>query len=233
MFALLLLLGAGAGILSTVAGLGGGMLLVLALSALFDPRAALAMTTPALLVSNLHRAWMFRHAFDRRVAGVVLTGSFLGALIGSLIAVALPEAWLPWILLVVAAFAVARELGWVRWTPSARALAPMAFATGTIAASGGMIVSPMLLAAGVRGDALIATTSATAMVIHVGRTLGYGAGGWIDETTLSASALLLGGLLVGNIAGTRLRDWLGDPVTHVLTYAVLVLVAVLALVGVA
>lgn len=233
MAALLLLFGAAAGVLSTVAGLGGGMLLVLALSAAFDPRAALAMTTPALLGANLHRAWIYRSALDRRVAGIVLVGAFFSALVGSLVAVALPEAWLPWILLVVAALAVVRELGWIHWTPSPRALGPMGFATGTIAASGGMIVSPMLLASGLRGDALIATASATAMVIHVGRVLGYGAGGWIDTDTLASSALLLVGLLAGNLAGTRLRAHLGDRVTHGLTYAVLVLVAALALAGVA
>jgi hypothetical protein len=109
---------------------------------------------------------MFRRALDRRVAGVILLGAFPGALLGSLVAIAIPEAARPWLLLAVAALAVARELGWVRWDPSPRALGPLGFASGAIAAtSGGMAVSPMLLAAGVRGDALIGTASATAMTV--------------------------------------------------------------------
>ena len=231
---LLPLFGLGAGLLSTIAGLGGGMLLVLALSALIDPRTALATTTPALLGANLHRAWMYRRALDRRVAGAILLGAFPGALLGSLVAVAIPEAALPWLLLAVAALAVVRELGWVRWDPSPRSLGPVGFASGAIAAtSGGMVVSPMLLAAGVRGDALIGTASATAMTIHVARTLGYGLGGWVRLETLASSALLLVGLLAGNLAGKHLRARLGDRTTHLLTYAVLVLVVALAIAGVA
>jgi len=231
---LLLVFGVGAGLLSTIAGLGGGMLLVLVLSALIDPRTALATTTPALLGANLHRAWMYRRALDRRVAGVILLGAFPGALLGSLVAVAIPEAALPWILLAVAAIAVARELGWIGWEPSPRSLGPVGFASGAIAAtSGGMMVSPMLLASGVRGDALIGTASATAMTIHVARMLGYGLGGWVRLDTLLSSALLLVGLLAGNLAGKHLRTRLGDRTTHILTYVVLALVVLLAIAGVA
>ena len=52
---LYVLLGVLAGALTTVAGLGGGMLLIYALAALGDPHVALAATAPALLVGNLHR----------------------------------------------------------------------------------------------------------------------------------------------------------------------------------
>ena len=50
------LLGILAGILTTLAGLGGGMLLVLALSLTSSPVTELAATAPALSLGNLHRA---------------------------------------------------------------------------------------------------------------------------------------------------------------------------------
>src|SRR5438045_2862535 len=62
MHAVLLALGIASGILTTLAGQGGGMALLLACSALFGPRFAIALTTPALLLGNLHRAALFRAA---------------------------------------------------------------------------------------------------------------------------------------------------------------------------
>lgn len=61
-------LGLIAGALTTLAGLGGGLMLVGTLSLLYDPRLALAITAPALLVGNLHRATMYRTFIDVGVA---------------------------------------------------------------------------------------------------------------------------------------------------------------------
>ncbi|GAB5544073.1 MAG: hypothetical protein SangKO_038330 [Sandaracinaceae bacterium] len=232
---MLLPLGLGAGSLSTVAGMGGGMLLVLALSLVFDPMTALAATTPALLVANLHRLWLFRGALDRRVAGVFVLGAFPGALIGSLLTVGLPEGVLSWILLAVSALAVARSLGWLRWSPGPRSLAPAGFVAGGVAAASGagIFVSPLILAAGVRGDAFIATVSASAVAIHIGRVLGYGAGGAISGSTIAISALLVVGLVLGNLLGRVIRARLGEGASHRVTYAVMFALLLLALVGVA
>ena len=49
-------LGTIAGILTTLAGQGGGLFLLLAIAALVGPHEALAITAPALLLGNLHRA---------------------------------------------------------------------------------------------------------------------------------------------------------------------------------
>ena len=80
--ALVPVLGVLAGILTTVAGLGGGMVLMLALSLLTSPTVALAATAPALLAGNLHRSVMFRGQVDRRVATSFAAGAFPGALPG-------------------------------------------------------------------------------------------------------------------------------------------------------
>jgi hypothetical protein len=232
---ILLPLGLFAGALSTVAGMGGGILLVLSLSLSSDPLTALTTTAPALLVANLHRAWLYRSALDRRVGGAFVLGAFPGALLGSLLAVALPSGVLPWVLLVVCALAVARGLGGLRWTPGPRALTPAGFVAGGVAATSGagMFVSPLLLAAGLRGDAFIATASAAAFSMHVARILGYGLGGAIHIETLGASGLLALALLLGNLVGRHVRGRLGERTTLRITYAVMALLLALAIAGVA
>lgn len=231
---LLLLLGVAGGAISTVAGMGGGMLLVLVLSLVEDPLTALTMTAPALLLANGHRLWLFRTSVDRRVAGSFVLGAFPGALVGSLITVALPDGVLPWILLGVASIAVARALGWFTWTPSPKALTPAGFATGTLAATSGagIFVSPILLAAGLRGEAYIATVASTAIAMHVARILGYGMGGVLHLSTLGSAGLLAIGLVAGNLVGRAVRRKIGDDRSLHVTYGVMGTLVLLALVGV-
>ncbi len=231
----LLGLGVLAGALSTLAGLGGGILLVMTLSAWSDPRVALTTTAPALLLANAHRAWMFRRHLDRRTAGAFILGAFPGALLGSVLTVVLPSAALAWILLAVALLAGARALGWITWTPSPRMLAPAGFAAGSMAATSGagVLVSPVLLASGIRGDAFIGTAAVTAFAIHVARILGYGAGGLFSRETIAASAILAVGLFAGNAIGARVRHRVGERNMSALTYATMALVVALAIAGVA
>src|SRR5262245_36184409 len=62
------LLGLAAGSLTTVAGQGGGLLLLLACSTLAGPHEALAITAPALLLGNLHRAVWLRAHINKSIA---------------------------------------------------------------------------------------------------------------------------------------------------------------------
>src|SRR5688500_8849129 len=101
-------LGLTAGALTTVAGLGGGLLLLLVLSLVWDAHTALAVTAPALLIGNFHRAWMFRSKIDRRVARAFVTGAFPGALVGALFAIAVPEPVLHAMMLAMTLLAIAR-----------------------------------------------------------------------------------------------------------------------------
>lgn len=229
----LILLGLTAGALSTVAGMGGGMLLVLSLTLLFDPLVAVALSAPALLSANAHRAWLYRAALDRRVAGAFIAGAVPGALVGSLTAVALPSFVIPWILLCVAILAVAKGLGWVRWEPGPRGLVPAGAAMGGLAAvSGAGMVGPVLFAAGLRGDVFIATASASAVAMHLARALGYGLGGAFEGAGWVSAALLALGLVGGNLGGRHLRDRLGDAGSEKIGYVVMAALVVLALVGV-
>lgn len=232
---LLVLLGVAGGVLTTVAGLGGGIVVVLVISLFVDPRTALATTAPALLTGNVHRLWLFRESLDRKITLKFIAGAVPGAFLGSMLAIALPEIVLAWVLLGVSLLAAARAIGWLRWSPPPSTLAPAGFAAGSIAATSGagILVSPVLLASGLKGEAFIATSAATAIAIHVARIAGYGIGGLITLERLGWSAAIAIGLLLGNFAGLALRDRLGERGTMIATYATLAIAVVLALSGIA
>src|SRR5688500_15046582 len=104
----LLGLGLIAGVLTTVAGMGGGLLLVVTLSAWKGPHFALAVTTPALLLSNLHRAYLFRRVLDTKVAKAFALGAIPGAFAAGWLVPRLPEAALHGVLVAATSLTLAR-----------------------------------------------------------------------------------------------------------------------------
>jgi uncharacterized protein len=203
----LLLLGAGAGLLTTTAGMGGGMLLLVVLSLRFGPHAALACTAPALLLGNLHRFCLFRRELDRRVVLAFAAGAFPGAALGGLLAVAVPRRALALLILLSALLAVARALFRLKWRVPLRAMTPAGLVVGALTATSGgagVLVGPLFLSAGLGGDAYVATMALSASVLHLGRIVGYGAGGMLDTVALGRALLLACAIPIGNLAGKRL-----------------------------
>jgi hypothetical protein len=230
------LLGLVAGALTTVAGLGGGMLLVLVLSVVWDPHAALAVTAPALLLGNTHRLVLFRREVDRAVAWRFAAGAIPASFVAGLAAVALPEMVLSVLLLAVAGLAAARELGWITFRPTPAAIIPGGAVAGAVTATtggGGLLLAPMLLAHGLRGEAFIATGAAASIAMHVGRIGAYGMGGLVHVETLGYSALLAVAILAGNLGGRRVRGLLSARATMGITWATLAVALVLAIAGLA
>jgi uncharacterized membrane protein YfcA len=230
----MLLAGLGAGALSTVAGMGGGILLVVSLALAIGPHAALATTAPALLIGNLHRLWIYRRALNRKIALMFALGALPGAFVGGIASAGFPEQVLQWILLGVSLFALARAAGYFTYEPRPSAYVPFAFGAGMLAASSGagIIVSPMLVAGGLTGEALIATASAAAVVMHVGRIAGYGVGGLLGGATLLVSCVLGAGIFLGNLVGQRVRVRIGEEWCMRSTWAALAISAIGAFVGI-
>lgn len=94
---LLVLVGLGAGIVSALCGVGGGIIVVPALLWLkgFDIRLAvgtsLAMIIPTALV-GVWRKWPSGQV-DVKVAAIVAAGALVGALVGAWLTDVLPEVW--------------------------------------------------------------------------------------------------------------------------------------------
>ncbi|MFO0547037.1 MAG: sulfite exporter TauE/SafE family protein [Polyangiaceae bacterium] len=204
----LLGLGLLGGVLTTIAGLGGGLFLVATLGVLRGPHEALAISTPALLLANLHRAILFRRDVDRRVAGAIALGAIPGAIAGGLLLPALPDGLVAALLVVATVFAVLQRRRVSMLSPGRKALALSGGGIGAIAATsggGGVLVGPVLMAAGLTGSAYVGTVAACGVAIHVGRICGYGLSGLLTQSALPEIALVSIGLLTGNVAGRHLR----------------------------
>ncbi len=234
-FAWLFPFGVLAGALTTIAAMGGGIFLVAVLSAALGPHAALASTAPALLVGNVHRAWSFRRALDRDIARAFVVGALPGAALGGALSSELPPSVLGWAIVLTTAFALARTAGLFAVRVRPIFWGPFAFGAGAVAATSGagIVVAPALVAGGLSGEALVATSAAAAVAMHVGRVFGYGAGGLLGEAEVGASMVLAAAILVGNVVGSRLRDRLGAARCAQITRATLVVSLAAALVAVA
>ncbi len=233
---LLLVLGLLAGLTTTLAGLGGGMMLVLALALLFDPHVALVSTAPALLVGNLHRLRLFRGHLSWDVAGRLVLGALPGAFLGGVIAVGLPPQVLKALMSgMVGLLLLRRVLPQGRDLPR-RVLTPAGFLIGGVTASSGgagILTTPLLLASGVSGDAYIATAASGAVAMHVGRLAAYGTGGLVDGQTMAWAVLLGLGIPLGNLVGKALRERISEAAKVRCTTVALAGCLGLALAGVA
>jgi len=228
-------LGLGAGALTTIAGLGGGMMMVLVLSIVWDPQAALAVTAPALLLGNAHRVWLFRGQVDRRLAVALAAGAVPAAFLGGLLTVAIPTWVLHWLILGSTAFAIAKQLGFVRFQTTAGAMLPLGMAAGLLTATtggGGLLLAPLLLSAGLKSEAYIATGGAVAVAMHVGRIGGYGVGGLIDGESLLVSAVLAVAIIAGNQLGKKSRDYMTEKTKLRIAWGAMGTAVVLAVAGV-
>jgi len=231
---LLAALGLIAGVLTTIAGMGGGLFLVAVLTVLHGPHLALTLTTPALFVSNGHRAYMFRRDIDRRVAGMVALGAIPGAMVGGLVLPALPPLVVTSLLVAVTVVALLRAWGFIKLKLRARSLAAAGAAVGALAATSGgagLLVGPIVLSTGLTGLSYVATVAACAVALHLGRIVGYGAAGLLTLDLLPSIAALLAGLLLGNLVGRRARDYIPKKIEPKIEIGALVVSTALAVVG--
>jgi len=200
-----------AGVITTTVGMGGGLMLVITLSLVWDPLTALTTTSLALLVGNVHRIHLYRVHAQWRSAGRFAVGAAPGAMIGGWVAVGLPEHVLRGILVALATLAVAKVVSGWAWRPPAGVLvpggAPAGFVTGT-SGGGGLIAGPLWIGSGLSGREYVATGAVGAASIHVGRITSYGAGGALDTSIAmwgAAAALCIAG---GNLLGDHLRGYI-------------------------
>ena len=78
--------------LSGVLGMGGGILLLAVMAGYFPPAVTIPFHGAVQLVSNVARAAISWRDIAWHILGPMVAGSILGALIGSQIAISLPEA---------------------------------------------------------------------------------------------------------------------------------------------
>ena len=220
--------------LTTVSGFGGGMLLVATLAIVWDPIAALTVTSIALMVGNGQRLWMYRRAASARIAGPMLLGALPGSLAGATLAVAIPPTAVQVAIVGVTVLALVRGLfGW-SFTPPRRALFASGAVVGAITATtggAGVLVGPLILACGLSGDRYIGTMALVATVMHIGRLSGYALNGQVGWHVITAAAVLGAALVVGNLLGRGVRARLSTAKLRLFEYAAPVVCAAVAFAG--
>ncbi|MCB9763631.1 MAG: sulfite exporter TauE/SafE family protein [Alphaproteobacteria bacterium] len=228
-------LGVAAGLITTVAGMGGGLLLLLSLALLNDPLTALAVSAPALLVGNAHRVWLYRRDVDRRTVLPFAIGALLGAIPGGLLATKLPSGLITGAMLIMALLALGKAMG-LKVEPPARAALPYGAFTGAVTATSGgagVLVGPFMMARGLTGTAYVASNAAVACTMHLGRLTAYGLGGVADGGTIAHGLVLAAAIATGNLLGDAARRRLGGQRQSWLQRAVMVGCVGLALVSAA
>jgi uncharacterized protein len=227
-------LGIVAGALTTLTGMGGGMLLVVALSLLTDPLSALVSSAPALLVGNSHRVLVYRRHVVHEIARPLCLGALAGSLTGGLLAARLPHTVLQLFLAGSTALGILRVLGWIDWRPPRTSLAPSGFVIGALAATSGgagLLMSPVMLSTGLRSESYVSTIAATAVAMHVGRIVSYAASGLFDAPRLTRAAVLAASIFAGNLIAVRIRAQMAERAKGRLELATLVVCVTLAIAG--
>lgn len=223
-------------ILSSIAGLGGGVILLMVIAQFVSPAMAIPIQGAIQLVSNGSRAAILRHNIDRRA---VLWTSILvlpGALLGVAVATSLPD---DAIRLVLAGFVLV--LAWRPDVLTARVTTSQSDAgnrnlmigigaasgllNGTVGASG-PVTSPLFRAITVSHVAFVATAAAAQVVGHVTKLIAFSANGWSVRGHLDVIALGAAGVVTGTFIGTRLLGRISKENLDVLFKVVLTALAI-------
>lgn len=221
---LLILVGIAAGALTTIASLGGGILLIAILSLFWSPVTVLGVTAPALFIGNASRVAMLSGDVDWRVVGRFSLTSVPAALGSSLVAASLPADTLGVLVAIFLLLFVLHEVGMVPLRPLAREpeaparaeqprpiwLADLGGAIAGIvsglAGGAGFVSSPFLHAIGLPPRSLVATSAACMGVIHLAKGAGFTFASVLTPALFPQALTLAIGIVGGNALGTKVLD---------------------------
>lgn len=219
------------GILSAVAGLGGGVILLGVLAQFFAPVTAIPIQGGIQLVSNSSRAVMLRNDINWKVvvqtSVLMIPASFLGVAV----ATSIPEDGTR-ILLGVFLLAITWRPAWFRWRREgqlpARALIGVGAASGflnsTVGASG-PFTSPFLKAATASHVAFVATAATSQILAHASKLWAFTVEGFDYREHLSLMAVGAAGTFLGTRIGGRFLKRSDDKALQAIFTTVLTILA--------
>jgi len=221
-------------ILSAVAGLGGGVILLLVIAQFVAPTIAIPIQGAIQLVSNGSRAALLRSQISWPVVGWASILLFPASLLGVAVATSLPE---DVVRLALAAFVLV-----LAWRPdllksNARSRTPddaKFMLVGVGAASGllnstvgasGPVTSPFLKAVTASHKAFVASAAMTQVLAHISKLVAFSAQGWSISDYWNTIAVGVAGVIVGSWIGTRLLDRVSEANLDLLFKVVLTALA--------
>jgi uncharacterized membrane protein YfcA len=199
-------------IVSTVAGGGGGMLMIPIIAWVANPKAVAPAFSLGTLLSSPMRVWIFWKDIDWRIVRWYLPGAIAGALLGGYIFARIPPAWVK----VLAAVFLLSTLFQYRFGERQRSFPmrvwiflPLGFIVAAISGmigEAGPVLNPFFLNYGVDKEAMIATKSVNSFFMQLTKIGSYVAFGAM------AHEFWLYGIAIGIAAS--LASWVGKTLLH-------------------
>jgi uncharacterized membrane protein YfcA len=230
-----------AGLITTVAGIGGGITLVALLALVLDPREVVGLTAPVLAVGNFSRLAMFRDDLDAPASGWILAGGVPAALTGALLLPQLParglQIGMAALLLSFVAFQLVRRRH--ERPPRSRPIAagvglPVGLALGGLSATvggAGPVSAPYLHARMLRKGAFAATNALTNGTLHLIKTAVFAVTGLLTLAHLGAAGAAAVTVVIGNRLGKVVLERISEEVFVRLLLIGITIAAVRLLVG--
>jgi uncharacterized protein len=225
----LALLAVVAGAVAAVSGFGIGSLLTPALTASLGTKIAVAVVAVPHAVATAVRLWSMRSSVDRAVLMTFGTASAIGGIVGALAYATFASPVLTLVLGILLILSGLPELvGWSgrfdfggRWSVLAGAISGL---FGGLVGNQGGVRSAALLRFGLSRESIVATATATALIVDAARLPVYVATSGAEmAANLPLVALLTIGVVAGTLLGVPILRRLPEPLFRRLLAVLLVL----------
>jgi uncharacterized membrane protein YfcA len=210
-----------------VAGLGGGVLLIGVMAAVFPPAVLIPIHGAVLFGTNFGRAIILRRHFLKQLLPLFVGGAVVGAIIGGQIVVVLPTAILQIVLGLFILYAC--------WAPklTARAYSHTKFflmgllgtLLGMFIGSTGTLIAPYVAAACPDRRQYVVTHSVFMTLIHGLKVVVFGALGFSLGTYLPLIIAMIATAFLGNLFGREALNRLSERVFRRIFQVVLTILA--------
>jgi uncharacterized membrane protein YfcA len=197
-----------AGISSGMSGFGGGLLLPPVLAPLLGVQHVVPVLSVSMLMTNLHRFWLYRQHLDKRLTAMVLIAMIPAVILGTTLYLSLPHDAIAIVLggFLLASIPLGRILAARKIRLKTPGLLGFSFGFGILsgATSGtGVLMVPVLMGAGLVGTTFLATDAAISIAVNSTRALIFNTADGLQPEILVAAVLI--GLCT--IPGNYIARW--------------------------
>lgn len=197
-----------AGISSGMSGFGGGLLLPPVLAPILGVQHVVPVLSVSMLMTNLHRFWLYRQHLDKRLTAMVLIAMIPAVILGTTLYLSLPHNAIAIVLggFLLASIPLGRILAARKIRLQTPGLLGFSFGFGILsgATSGtGVLMVPVLMGAGLVGTTFLATDAAISIAVNSTRALIFNTADGLQAEILVAAVLI--GLCT--IPGNYIARW--------------------------
>lgn len=198
-----------AGTCSGMTGFGGGLLLPPILAPILGVQNVVPVLSFAMLITNLHRLWLYRHGINKKLTLAVLMTMVPAVTVGMSIYLSLQRDMIAVVLgtFLIISIPIGRFLQRRQMQLDRVGLAVAGGCIGVISGTtpgAGMLMIPVLLGAGLVGPSFLATDASISVVVNLTKAAVFGGLG-----TLPVNLLLAAGLIgLCTVPGNYFARWI-------------------------